>query len=222
MLSAIVLAAGESRRMGSPKALLSLGTGTFIETICSRLFEARLDEIVVVLGAHADEVRRAARLPGVRVVVNEEYGLGQLSSLQRGLGGIDSRSEGALVTLVDHPLVEAATYRALREEWEGSPEKIVVARFREKGGHPVIFPRALFGELMDASLEVGARAVLRKDARRVRWVGFDDFGIVADIDSPEDYEKFVRMDISTTDVTTDEHAPKGPLRGMNTGDADNE
>jgi molybdenum cofactor cytidylyltransferase len=205
MLSAIVLAAGESRRMGFPKALLNLGACSFIETICSRLREAGLDEIVVVLGAHADEVMRAVRLQGVKVVINAEYNLGQLSSLQRGIGEADMRSAGALVTLVDHPLVTASTYRALSEEWERSPEKIVVARFKGRGGHPVVFPRSSFGELMEAPLDVGARAVLRRDARRVRRIEFDDPGIVADIDSPGDYRKFVKMDISTTDVTTDEH-----------------
>jgi molybdenum cofactor cytidylyltransferase len=196
MLSAIVLSAGESKRMGFPKAILDLGTDSFIGTICSRLREARMDDIIVVLGAHADKVRRAVRLPGVKIVVNEEYNLGQLSSLQCGLGEVDPRSAGALVTLVDHPLVEAATYRLLREEWERSPENIFVSRFRERGGHPVIFPRALFGELMEAPIEVGARAVLRRDARRVRWVGFDDPGIIADIDSPEDYKRFVKIAIS--------------------------
>ena len=179
--------------MGLPKAILNLGTVSFIETICSRLREARLDEIIVVLGAHADKVRRAVHLPGVKVVINTEYSLGQLSSLQRGIREVDPRSTGSIVTLVDHPLIEASTYRALMDEWERFPEKIAVARFGERGGHPVIFPRSLFGELMEASPEVGARAVLRRDARRVRWVGFDDPGIVADIDSPEDYKKFVKI-----------------------------
>lgn len=179
--------------MGSPKAILNLGSNSFIETICSRLREACLDEVVAVLGAHADEVARTAHLPGVKVVINAEYGLGQLSSLQCGLKAADLRSRGALVTLVDHPLIAASTYRALLEEWERSPEKIVVARYRGKGGHPVIFPRPLFGELMEASPGVGARAVLRRDARRVRWIDFEDPGIVADIDSLGDYEKFVKM-----------------------------
>jgi len=191
MLSAIVLAAGESERMGRPKAILNLGASTFLETICARLGEARMDEVIVVLGAHADEVMSTVRLPRARVVTNREFSRGQLSSLQCGLSEVDERSPGALVTLVDHPLVAASTYRALREEWESSPEKIAVARFRGKGGHPIIFPRALFNELVEAPPEVGARALLRGDARRVRWIAFDDPGIVADIDSPEDYKKYV-------------------------------
>ena len=193
MLSAIILAAGESKRMGRPKAILDLGASTFLETICDRLWEARMDEVIPVLGAHADEVMRVVSLPRARVVINREFSRGQLSSLQCGLGEVDERSGGALVTLVDHPLVAPSTYRGLREAWEDSPEKIAVARFKGRGGHPIIFPRALFGELMEAPPDVGARAVLGRDARRVRWIGFDDQGIVADIDSMEDYKKFVKI-----------------------------
>ncbi len=191
MLSAIVLAAGGSERMGRPKATLTLGGSTFLETICGRLCEARMDEVIAVLGAHAAEVMSAVRLPHVKVVINREFSRGQLASLKCGLREVDGRSSGALVTLVDHPLISASTYRALREEWESSPEKIVVARFKGEGGHPVIFPRALFDELMEAPLEVGARALLRRDACRVRQIGLDDPGIVADIDTPEDYKKWV-------------------------------
>lgn len=193
MLSAIVLAAGESKRMGRPKAILEFGASTFLETICARLREARMDEVIVVLGAHADEVMSAVRLPRARVVINREFSRGQLSSLHCGLGGVDERSAGALVALVDHPLVAPSTYRGLRAAWESSPEKIAVTRFMGRGGHPIIFPRALFSELMEAPPEVGARAVLMRDAGRVRWIGFDDPGIVADIDSPEDYNKFVKI-----------------------------
>jgi molybdenum cofactor cytidylyltransferase len=191
MLSAIVLAAGESRRMGTPKALLRLGDSTFLQTICTRLREADIGEVIVVLGAHADEVMEAARLSDERVVVNRDFSRGQLSSLRCGLGEIADGAGGALVTLVDHPLIAASTYAKLREAWEDDPEKIAVAGYQGRSGHPVIFPRAVFKELMDAPQREGARAVVRKNPSRVRRIELDDPGIVVDIDGPEDYRRFV-------------------------------
>lgn len=191
MVSAIVLSAGESKRMGRPKALLRLGGRTFLETICARLREAGMGEVVVVLGADADAVRRGSLLSRERFVVNREYREGQLSSLQRGLSELSPRADAALVTLVDHPLVLASTYSLLTEEWERDRGKIIVAEYRGRGGHPVVFPRAVFGELMAAPLAEGARHVVRKDSTRVVRVKCDDPGIIDDIDYPEDYEKAV-------------------------------
>jgi len=191
MLSAIILAAGESSRMGSPKALLAYGRSTFLETICRRLWEAGVDEVIVVLGARADSVRKGVALEREKVVTNSDFAKGQLSSLQCGLRAIDRRSDGALVTLVDHPFVRESTYRTLRERWKRVPDRIVVARYQGHGGHPVIFPRIVFEELMEAPLKDGARSVLKKDERRVVGVDLDDAGIVADVDAPEDYRKYV-------------------------------
>ncbi|MDD5557181.1 MAG: nucleotidyltransferase family protein [bacterium] len=192
VVAAIVLAAGESRRMGTPKALLRLGNSPFIETIFARLREAGMGEVVVVLGARAGEVAAAARLPGAAVVVNRDFERGQLSSLQCGLRAVSEAAGAALVTLVDHPLVAASTYAGMRTAWEADPGKILVAAHDGRRGHPVIFPRAVFGELMEAPAGEGARAVVRRDPARVRSIGFDDPGVTADIDDPADYERFVR------------------------------
>jgi molybdenum cofactor cytidylyltransferase len=191
MISALVLAAGESARMGTPKALLPLGRGTFLSVICGRLAAAGADELVVVLGAHAEAVRGAGAAPSARIVVNEAYLEGQLSSLQCGLRSLSPDAGAALVTLVDHPLIDASTYRGLRDAGRKAPGCIVVAEYRGRGGHPVVFPRAVFDELLSAPRGEGARAVVRKDPSRVRRVPFDDPGIVADIDTPEEYERWI-------------------------------
>ena len=193
MFSALVLAAGESARMGTPKALLPLGRGTFLSVICGRLAAAGADELVVVLGAHAEAVRDAGVIPRARIVVNEAYRDGQLSSLQCGLRSLSPAAGAALVTLVDHPLIEASTYRGLRDAGGKAPDLIFVAEYGGRGGHPVVFPRAVFDELFAAPRDGGARAVVRKDPSRVRRVPFDDPGIVADIDTPEDYEQIKRI-----------------------------
>ncbi len=194
MLSSVVLSAGESKRMGRPKALLEFGGATFLETICSRIWQAGVDELIVVLGADADLIRGRVALSREKVVVNSDFKLGQLSSLQCGLKVVNPQSRAVLVTLVDHPLISGSTYRGLVEAWEEAPENILLAVCGDRGGHPVVFPRSVFAELMEAPLDVGARYVVGKYPGRVRRLEFDDVGITADIDRPEDYEKFVKPD----------------------------
>lgn len=193
MISAIVLAAGESSRMGTPKALLPYAGGTFLSAICARLEGAGVGELVVVLGAHAGAVRGAGVTPRALIAVNGAWRDGQLSSLQCGLRVLSPGTEGALVTLVDHPLIEASTYAGLRGAAERAPGMILVAECRGRGGHPVVFPRAVFGELLSAPRDGGARVVVRRDPARVGRVPFDDPGIVADIDTPGDYERIGRI-----------------------------
>lgn len=173
--------------MGRPKALMPLEGSTFIETIVARVRDAGADEVIVVLGAHAGEIREKIRFTRGKVVVNQDYSRGQLSSLQCGLDAVDPRAGAALVTLVDHPLVATATYQAVMAAWRNDREKIVVACMRGRGGHPVLFPRGVFDELMDAGVDEDARVVLRRDVRRVMRLDLDDPGIVADIDLPGDY-----------------------------------
>ncbi|MEW6299032.1 MAG: nucleotidyltransferase family protein [Thermodesulfobacteriota bacterium] len=192
MISGILLAAGESRRMGRPKALLRYHGQTFLERGCAAFLAAGVDELVVVLGARADELRGAAPVhPAVRVVVNTRAFQGQLSSLMVGIGTLSPGSEAAVVNLVDHPLVTADTIRALITAFRVTPAPILIASYRGRRGHPVVFSAELYGELLAAPLDQGAKAVVRKDPTRVREIPLDDPGILADIDTPEDYARYI-------------------------------
>ena len=192
MISAILLAAGESRRMGSAKALLHYQGQTFIARICHAFLTAGVDELIVVLGAHADELRPALPShPKLRTVVNSRYSLGQLSSLMVGIGALSPDSEAAIVNLVDHPLIEAETIKALMDSFRVAPLPILIASYQGKRGHPVLFSSQLYGEILAAPLDQGAKTVVRKDPARVREIPLDDPGILADIDTPEDYARYV-------------------------------
>ena len=194
MISAILLAAGESRRMGSAKALLHYQGQTFIARICNAFLTAGVDELIVVLGARADELRRA--LPAhhkLRSVVNPRYSLGQLSSLMVGVGALSSESEATLVNLVDHPLIEVKTIQALMTSFRAAPLPILIASYQGKRGHPVLFSSQVYGEILAAPLDQGAKVVVRKDPTRVREIPLDDPGILADIDTPEDYARYVGL-----------------------------
>ena len=192
MISGILLAAGESRRMGSPKALLRYQGQTFIERICTAFLTAGVDELIVVLGARAAQLRQA--LPtqaNLRTVENPRYFQGQLSSLMTGIGALSPESEAAVVNLVDHPLVTAETITALIASFRAAPLPILIAAYQGRRGHPVLFSSQVYGEILAAPLDQGAKVVVRKDPSRVREVPLDDPGILADIDTPEDYTRHI-------------------------------
>jgi molybdenum cofactor cytidylyltransferase len=192
MISGILLAAGESRRMGSPKALLRYQGQTFIERICTAFLTAGVDELIVVLGARAAELRRS--LPthvNLRTVENPRYFQGQLSSLMTGIGALSPESEAAVVNLVDHPLVTVETITALLASFRAAPLPILIAAYQGRRGHPVLFSSQVYGEILAAPLDQGAKVVVRKDPSRVREVQLDDPGILADIDTPEDYTRHI-------------------------------
>jgi molybdenum cofactor cytidylyltransferase len=192
MISGIILAAGESRRMGSAKALLQYEGQTFIGRICSAFLSAGVDELVVVLGVRAEEIARALPPhPFVRTVINHRYFQGQLSSLMVGIGALSPDSEAAVVNLVDHPLVSTETIHALISSFRTEPIPILIASYQGKRGHPVIFSSQLYGEILAAPLDRGAKVVVRKDPKRVREIPLNDPGILADIDTPQDYARYV-------------------------------
>ena len=191
----VVLAGGASSRMqGRPKALLPAGRDgeTFIERIVSTLRAGGVDDVVIVTGHHhAPVVDRAARLqPMVRVVRNPHPELGQLSSLLAALRAVDHPGVRAmLVTLIDLPLISAATVRAVLDAYRRTGAPLVRPGRDGRHGHPVVFDRALFRELRQADPARGAKPVVRAHAADGCVVAVDDDGAFTDMDTPEDYRR---------------------------------
>ncbi|MGH7947915.1 MAG: nucleotidyltransferase family protein [Candidatus Binataceae bacterium] len=185
-IDGILLAAGESRRMGYPKPLLRLNADTFIEHTVSAMLGS-VARLVVVLGAHAERVRPVLpRDQRLTVVENPDWPLGQLSSLRIGLATIGRAAAAAMVHLTDHPTVRAATYSALAAEFARSSKQILIARHNGRRGHPVIFAKGIFDELMRAPDAGGARVVVNADPSRVAYLDVDDPGVSLDLDTPAD------------------------------------
>jgi CTP:molybdopterin cytidylyltransferase MocA len=185
-LDAILLAAGESRRMGFPKPLLKLDGRTFIETLAAAILKSA-SHLIVVVGAHGEAVRRAVpKNPRIKVVENPDYIRGQLSSIKAALPHVDPAAVAALVHLADHPMVHPETFKAVIDAYRRKHSPVTVARYRGRRGHPVVFAREIFSELAGASEDQGARAVLAADPSRVAYVEVDDPGILVDLDTPED------------------------------------
>jgi CTP:molybdopterin cytidylyltransferase MocA len=199
MIPAVVLAAGKSSRMGRTKALLPLGSSgeTFLARVIRVLREGGADAVVVVIGGDAAAVR--ASLPRddshVSSVENPRYEEGQLSSLLVGLAAVEQRHDkvdAVMMTLVDLPLISPATVRAVREAFLANPgAPLVRPRRGKRHGHPVIFNRTIFAELRRSDPSKGAKPVVHAHAAEEVNVDVDDEGAFIDIDTPEDYERFI-------------------------------
>jgi molybdenum cofactor cytidylyltransferase len=190
-LAAIILSAGASSRMGSPKALIPYRGRTFLDHLLEVARHPKVGRVLVVLGPHAEEIRSQVKLETNNVVLNPDWEQGQLSSIQAALrhlaGG--GQTEGIMLFLVDHPLISAVLVDQLIAEFYRSGQPIVLPAFRGKRGHPVIFARRLYEELLAAPLEKGARAVVWAHAGEVLEVPTEEEGVVLNLNDPETFRK---------------------------------
>jgi molybdenum cofactor cytidylyltransferase len=194
MIVAVVLSAGESSRMGRPKALLPIDGRTFIEKIVGALEKSSVAKVMVVLGHNADEmIQRIEHLP-VEILVNPDYKLGQLSSLQVAVRRLEREPDcdGMLVHLVDHPYVNTELVQTMIKRYEDTGKLIVVPRYNGKRGHPVIFSRKLFSELLAAPVDQGAKAVVNAHRDDTLEIDTEAEGVTVDIDTPELYRQYVK------------------------------
>jgi molybdenum cofactor cytidylyltransferase len=192
VLAAVILSGGESRRMGSPKALIPYQGRTFLEHLLEITHHPKIAPVLVVLGPHADQIRKAVPLENSSAVINHDWEKGQLSSIQaavRQLNSVQAQTDGMILFLVDHPFVTAALVDQLIEEFYRSGRPIVLPAFHGKRGHPVIFARTLYEELLAAPLEKGARTVVWAHAGEVLQVPTEEESVVLNLNDPETLRK---------------------------------
>ena len=196
VIPAVVLAAGLSSRMGRPKANLLLPNGdTFLSRIVATFLEAEIDDVIVVVGHDAEAVAAGGSEAGQRrvrprFVVNPDYENGQFSSVLAGLRAIDRPGvAGMLLTLVDVPLVSAATVRAVVTHYRNTRAAIVRPTSGARHGHPVLIDRSVFDALRRADPAEGAKPVVRAYASAIGDLAITDEGAFRDVDTPEDYER---------------------------------
>ena len=200
VIPAIVLAAGRSSRMGRAKATLPAGGGhTFLTRIVQTFLDAGVDDVIVVVGHDAEAIASRFSRSGLpaRFVVNRDYDRGQLSSLLAGLDVLDRPGVAAvLLTLVDVPLVSAATVRAVIEAYRRTRAPIVRPTSGDRHGHPLLIDRSLFDALRAADPAAGAKPVVRAHASAAGDVAIDDEGAFTDVDTEEDYRKTITARMS--------------------------
>ncbi len=188
-------AGGASERMGKPKALLPYRGRTFLDTILDACRALGLQQRIVVLGYDADNILSGIDLSEATVLTNPAPESGPIGSIRVGIQAILNHPvEGALVWHVDRPHVAIATIEALLDRFRQEGEPIVVPSYQARRGHPVIFGRAVFEELLAVPDDQGARAVVRSDPSRVAVVPVDDPAVTEDIDTPEAYQELLRRE----------------------------
>src|SRR5690349_8896997 len=193
MITGLILAAGESSRMGRDKALLPYGGSTFLEHIVETLHGAGIERVTVVLGHHASEIQSGVNLHGTHVVVNQNYRQGQTSSLQAGLRSCDPEIvQAVMLCLVDHPLVSVEVVRQLIHGFEKSHCALVIPTHRGQRGHPVLISRELFAEILELGPSEGANTVTRKYREFTNFVEVSDAGILIDVDDPLTLSKIAK------------------------------
>ena len=194
MLAAVILSGGASRRMGSPKALLSYHGGTFLSHLIDVTTQPQIGARRIVLGAHAELIARSMQLPAGEIVINEEWEKGQLSSLHAALRSLPPATDGILLCLIDHPLISATLVGNLIERFYSAGKPIVVPCYQRRHGHPVILSSSLYEELLRAPLEQGARTVVRAHRAEVEELSTNEEGCVLNINDPAALHKALHGD----------------------------
>ncbi len=189
-LASVILAAGFSRRMGSPKPLLELGGKSFLRTIIDRHKLSSLT-VCVVLGRHNLQVAEQVDLSDTTVLVNPDPSRGALSSLLIALGHL-GEPDGLLIHPVDHPLVLAGTIKCLVQHHCRLPASILLPAVHGRKGHPVLFPQRFFFDLRRAPLEEGARWVVHQNPASTFLVPVKDPGILVNINTPAQVSRIAR------------------------------
>jgi molybdenum cofactor cytidylyltransferase len=184
MLAAIILSGGASRRMGSPKALLSYQGRPFLEHLLEVAHHPQIGVRRIVLGADAEPIAKEVDLAPGEIVINEEWEKGQLSSLQAALRSLPPQTDGVILLLIDHPLISSTLVGELIETFYNSRKPIVLPVYEGRRGHPVIFSSALYEELLSAPRETGARSVVWAHSAEVQIVQTNEEGCVLNLNDP--------------------------------------
>jgi molybdenum cofactor cytidylyltransferase len=190
MISAIILAAGQSKRMGQPKMLLSWGKLTVIEQVIETFLDAGVEDVVVVTGGAREQVDEVIASYPIRRVHNSDYEKGEmLSSLQLGLTSLPQRVQAALIGLGDQPQVQEMSVRLVCETYQESQSRLVVPSFQMRRGHPWLVARPLWPEILALTPPESARDFLNRYAAEIRYVQVETSSVLADLDTPDDYQK---------------------------------
>jgi molybdenum cofactor cytidylyltransferase len=188
MIWAVILAAGESRRMRTQKLLLPFGETTVVGAVVGTALASRVDRVLAVLGADKDDVREEIEPLGIDFVVNEYFAEGMLSSVQAGFRALPPDAEAAVVMLGDQPFLPARVVDAVVAAFRRSGMGIVVPVHRGRRGHPVLVGLKYRDEVLALDPADGLRRLMHAHAEDIFEAEVEDANILRDMDVPEDYE----------------------------------
>ena len=187
MISAIILAAGRSERMSRLKQLMPWQQSTVLEQTVDNFLGSKANEVLVVVGYRAEEVRRVLAAKPVRWVINPDYEQGMSASIIAGLSLVDDQTQAVMLALGDQPLINSQTINRLIEEFSSGDKGIVIPTYWGKRGHPVIFAMTYKEQLLQLKGDIGGRQIIARYPEDTLEVAVDCEGICIDIDTVESY-----------------------------------
>jgi molybdenum cofactor cytidylyltransferase len=188
MVSAIILAAGEAKRMGRLKQLLPLGQSTILEKTIENVVSSQVEETIVVLGYQAEKILPRINSAAVKITVNPLYRDGMSTSIIAGLMAVDAKAEAIMLVLADQPFIDSQVINRLLGEYQRHHKGIIIPVYRGKRGHPVIISLRYKAELMALKGDIGAREIMALHPGDMHEVRVGSPGITVDIDTEEDYK----------------------------------
>ena len=187
-VTAIILGAGESSRMGRPKMLLPFGDSTMIGTVISNVLASSVEKAIVVLGSNYESHHQVVKDYPVEIVHNTQYREGMLSSVECGLKAVSNSTDAIMVLLGDQPMIQTAEMDQLIESYRGSEKEIAIATHEKKRGHPILFGRKFINEILGFPREASLRDLLQNQTAEILEMKTEHDRILRDIDTENDYQ----------------------------------
>ena len=189
-VGAVILAAGQSKRMGRNKMLLPFDRSTVIATIVSEVTSTSVDEAIVVTGYEADKIEAALTAYPVRCVFNPDYAQAEmLVSMQMGLRSMSEHQQAVLMVLGDQPRIRHEAVQRVIDA--GAPGALVIPSYQRRRGHPILIDRAFWPEILALPPDSILRDFIRLHADRIRHVEIDSDSVLHDVDTPQDYQALI-------------------------------
>ncbi len=192
-IAGVILAAGSASRMGETKQLLAFKGRPILEHVIKNARQSNLYEIIVVLGHDTDKIQQVVDFSGTKTVTNSEYLKGQSTSLIKGVKTISPICDAAMFLLADQPLIKSSIINNIINAFESSQKSIIIPYYKKTRGNPVIVDSALFPDLNLLSGDTGPRVLFKKFKNSIFKVSIQDKAILIDIDTKEDYQKFITL-----------------------------
>jgi molybdenum cofactor cytidylyltransferase len=192
-LWAIILAGGESRRMGTPKMLLPFHGSTMLEKVIELVKGSGIQNIIVVLGAERERISELLKSKNVKICYNERYTEGMLSSVICGISCLPGDAEAVLVFQGDEPLIRSSSVRKVVDAFRSAQNGLVIPVFEKRRGHPLLIAAKYMKEVPGIDPSRGLRALAEKHTGDVKEVDVDDPGILKDFDTFEEYTKEINQ-----------------------------
>lgn len=190
MISLILLSGGVSSRFGSPKALVDWNGCSLISSLQERLILTQIDEIIIVLGAHVDQIKpHVLNHNKIKIVYNKNYNLGQTSSLKVGLQKVSKVTDGVGFLPVDFPLIEFQTINDLVSEFLRKRPLILLPSFHGQAGHPPFLDMSLCGKIFELPDDIGLNTFLKEHQSGVHYVDVADSGVVSSFNTPSELKE---------------------------------